>query len=108
MGTAASDGTIGRELRHGQALVQTTRPQATTESSEGVGFLVPIVAGAALAAYNPKVGIGAGSLTLVAAAAWKKNWVWWLVGCVTLLIASFFYFTNNEKTDSPTGSGAKA
>jgi hypothetical protein len=83
-----------RELRHGQALEQTTRPQATTESSEGVGFLVPLVAGGALAAYNPKLGIGAGSLTLVVAAVWKKNWAWWLVGCVTLFIALLFYLMN--------------
>jgi hypothetical protein len=61
-----------------------------------------------LAAWNPKLGMGAGSVTLVVAAIWKKNWVWWLVGCVTLLIALFFYFTNNEKTDNLTGSGAKA
>ena len=31
------------------------------------------------AAYNPKIGMGAGGLTLVVAAAWKKNWAWWLV-----------------------------
>jgi hypothetical protein len=97
-----------RELRHGQALEQTTRPLVTRESSAGVGFLVPLVAGGALAAYNPKLGIGAGGLTLVVAAVWKKNWAWWLVGCVTLFIALLFYFMNNEKTDSPTGSGAQA
>jgi 1,4-dihydroxy-2-naphthoate octaprenyltransferase len=54
------------------------------------------------------LGMGAGSLTLVVAAIWKKNWAWWLVGCVTLFIALLFYFTNNEKTDSPIGSGAQA
>jgi hypothetical protein len=97
-----------RELRHGQALEQTTRPGVARESSGGVGFLVPLVAGGALAAWNPMLGMGAGSLTLVVAAVWKKNWAWWLVGCVTLFIALLFYFTNNEKTDSPTGSSAQA
>jgi hypothetical protein len=97
-----------RELRYVQAVEQTTRPRVTRESSGGVGFLVPLVAGGAFAAYNPKVGMGAGGLTLVVAAVWKKNWAWWFVGCVTLLIALFFYFMNNEKTDSPTGSGAQA
>jgi hypothetical protein len=97
-----------RELRHGQAVEQTTRPRAPRESSGGVVFLVPLVAGGALAAYNPKLGMGAGGLTLVVAAVWEKNWAWWLAGCVTLFIALLFYFTNNEKTDSPTGSGAQA
>src|SRR5713226_7122102 len=97
-----------RELRHGQALEQTTRPRATRELSGGVAFLVPLVAGGALAAYNPKLGMGTGGLTLVVAAVWKKNWAWWLVGCVTLLIALLFYFMNAEKTDNPIGSGAQA
>jgi len=97
-----------RELRHVQVLEQTARPRASTESSGGVGFLVPLVAGGELAAWNPKIGMGAGSLTLVVAAVWKKNWAWWLVGCVTLFVALLFYFTNNEKTDSPTGSSAQA
>jgi hypothetical protein len=52
--------------------------------------------------------MGAGSLTLVVAAVWKKNWTWWLVGCVTLFIALLFYFANKEKTDNPAGSGAQA
>jgi hypothetical protein len=97
-----------RELRHGQAPEQTTRPRVTRESSSGIGFLVPLVAGGALAAYNPRLGMGAGGLTLVVAAVWKKNWVWWLAGCATLFIALLFYFTNAEKTDDPTGSGAQA
>jgi len=62
----------------------------------------------AVAAYNPKIGMGAGGLTLVAAAIWKKNWAWGLVGCVTLFIALLFCFMNNEKTDSPAGSSAQA
>jgi hypothetical protein len=97
-----------RELRHAQTGEQTTQPVVTGESSGGVGFLVPLVAGSALAAYNPKLGMGAGGLTLVVAAAWKKNWAWWLVGCVTLFIALFFYFMNNEKTGNPIGSDAQA
>jgi hypothetical protein len=80
----------------------------TTESSGRVGFIVPLVAGSALAAYNPKLGMGAGGLTLVVAAVWKKNWVWWLAGCVTLFIALLFYFMNDDKIDNATGSGAQA
>jgi hypothetical protein len=97
-----------RELRHGQAVEQATRPRVTMESNGGVGFLVPLVAGGALAGYNPKLGMGAGGLTLVVAAVWKKNWAWWIVGCVTLFIGLLFYFMNDEKTANSTGSGAQA
>jgi hypothetical protein len=97
-----------RELRVAQAVEQTAQPIAVPKASGGVGFVAPLIAGGALAAWNPKLGMGAGSLTLVVAAVWKKNWAWWLVGCATLLIALLFYFTNNEKTDNPIGSGAKA
>jgi hypothetical protein len=93
-----------RELRRVHSVEQPTRPRATHEASNGIGFLVPLIAGGALAAYNPKIGMGAGGLTLLVAAVWKKNWAWWLVGCVTLLIALLFYFTDNRKTDNPTGS----
>jgi hypothetical protein len=96
-----------RELRRVQAVEQTPRPRTNMKTS-GTGFLVSLVAGGALAAYNPKIGMGAGGLTLVAAAVWKKNWAWWLVGCVTLLIALLFYFKDNSKTDNPTGSGVQA
>jgi hypothetical protein len=97
-----------REQRQAQTVEQTSRHIAVQKASSGVGFVVPLMAGGALAAWNPKLGMGAGSLTLVVAAVWKKNWAWWLVGCVTLFIALLFYFTNSEKTDSPAGSGAQA
>jgi hypothetical protein len=97
-----------RELRQIAADQGMTRPIPANQESSGVGFIIPMIAGGALAAYNPKLGMGAGGLTLVAAAVWKKNWAWWFVGCVVLLIGLLFYFTNNEKTDNPTGSGAQA
>src|SRR5262249_28768920 len=97
-----------RELRRVQTLEQVTRPGATRQASGGVGFLVPLIAGGVLAAYNPKIGMGAGGLTLVVAGIWKKNWAWWLVGCVTLFVALLFYFTDNGKTDSRTGSSEQA
>jgi hypothetical protein len=98
-----------RELRRIAAAQQATRPGgATAKSSSAAAFLIPLAAGGALAAWNPKLGIGAGSLTLVVAAVWKKNWAWWLVGCVILFVALLFYLMNNEKTDNPTGSGAQA
>ena len=49
---------------------------APTADESGVGFLwLPIAGGVALASYSPKLAIGAGSVTLVAAAALKKNWI---------------------------------
>jgi hypothetical protein len=57
-----------RELRQGQASEQTSRPRVTRESEGGIGFLVPLVAGGTLAAYNPKLGMGAGGLTIAVAA----------------------------------------
>jgi hypothetical protein len=97
-----------RELRRERAVEQPARPISDRVASGGIGFLFPLVAGGGLAAYNPKLGMGAGGLTLVAAAIWKKNWVWWFVGCVTLFIALLFYFTNSERTDDSVGSGAQA
>jgi hypothetical protein len=98
-----------RELRQIAADQGMTRPVlANQESSTGVGFLIPPIAGGALAAYSPKLGMGAGGLTLVAAAVWKRNWIWWFVGCVVLLIGLLVYFFENEKTDDSVGSGARA
>jgi hypothetical protein len=41
-------------------------------------------------AYSPKLAIGAGGLTLAAVALYKKDWSWWIVGAVILVIALFF------------------
>ena len=80
-----------RELRHIAAAEQTTRPAATETEHSVAGFLVPLVAGGALAAYNPKLGMAAGGGTLVIAAIFKKGWAWWVLGAVILALALFFY-----------------
>jgi hypothetical protein len=97
-----------RELRQIAADQGMTRPVPANQESGGGGFLIPIIAGGALAAYNPTLGMGAGGLTLVVAAVCKKNWVWWFVGFVVLLIGLLFYFIENEKADDSVGSGAQA
>lgn len=84
-----------RELRNAATTVP-TRPRATTSEHNVAGFLIPLVAGGALAAYNPKIGMAAGGGTLAVAAIFKKGWAWWLVGCVTLLVALFFYFADRD------------
>jgi len=86
-----------RELRHIAAAEQTTRPDATETEHGVVGFLVPLVAGGALAAYNPKLGMAAGGGTLVIAAIFNKRRAWWVFGAVILALALFFYWNKQNE-----------
>jgi hypothetical protein len=83
-----------RELRRIEAVQRATRPEVPSTQPGGLGFLIPIVAGGAVAAYDPKIGIAAGGLTLAIAAIYKKGWRWWVVGIVILAVALFFYWEN--------------
>jgi hypothetical protein len=83
-----------RELRRIEAEQRAARPEEPSTQHCGLGFLVPIVAGGALAAYDPKLGMGTGGLTLAIAAIFKKDWRWWVVGSVILAVALFFYWDN--------------
>jgi len=65
-----------RELRRSEATQPATRPDATTTEHNVATFLIPLVAGGALAAYNPKLGMAAGGGTLAIAAIFKKGWAW--------------------------------
>jgi hypothetical protein len=89
-----------RELRRLEVARQTARPEATSNDHSGYGLLVPLVAGGALSAYDPKLGIAAGSLTLLAAAIWKKDWRWWVVGSVILAVALFFHWEKQNAVGS--------
>ena|SRR6266851_10320808 len=89
-----------RELRHIEAAQGATRPEVPSTQQGGLGFLIPIVAGGALAAYDPKLGMGAGGLTLAIAAIFKKSWRWWVVGSVILAVALFFYWENQKEPGS--------
>jgi len=75
-----------REQRQAQTVEQAIRPIAIQKASAGVGFVVPLIAGGALAAWNPKLGMGAGSLTLVVAIVWKKE-----LGLVARGVRHFMY-----------------
>jgi cell division protein FtsW (lipid II flippase) len=92
-----------RELRSIQAAQRAARPEEPSTEHGGLGFLIPIVAGGALAAYDPKLGMGAGGLTLVIATFFSKGWRWWVVGIVILAVALFFYW--NDKNAAKTRSG---
>jgi hypothetical protein len=87
-----------RELRQIEATRKEAEPESQKVPGGGVsGVLLPLVAGSALTAYNPKIAIGAGSLTLAAAAVFKKGWSWWIVGIFILVIGLFFQW--NQKTE---------
>jgi len=83
------------ELRRIEAIRQEAQPEISQAQIDGTGLLLPLVAGGALAALNPKLAIGAGGLTLVLAALYKKGWNWWIVGFF-VLAAGFFFASNDQ------------
>jgi hypothetical protein len=89
-----------------QAAQPEPQPETTKAEVGGSALLIPVIALETLAAYNPKFGIAVGSLTLVSSAAFKKGWTWWLVGCVILVVALFFYW--KDRQDSETVSAKTA
>jgi hypothetical protein len=93
-----------RELRRIGAAQRATRSDATTTQHDVAGFLIPLAAGGALAAYNPKLGMAAGGGTLVVAAIFKKGWAWWVLGAVILALALFFYWNKQNEEDSRSGN----
>jgi hypothetical protein len=87
-----------RELRRIEAARNDAQPEVPTVHDQGAAVLLPILAGSALAAYNPKLAIGAGGLTLLAAAIYKKGSTWWIVGVLTLALGLFFQW--NDKNEN--------
>jgi hypothetical protein len=87
-----------RELRQVEAGREEPQSEPRRLQGGASGLLLPLAAGSVLAAYNPKLAIGTGSLTLVAAAVYKKDWAWWIVGLLILVIGLFFKWNQkNEK-----------
>lgn len=86
-----------RELRRIAAAQQPTRPDATGNEHNFVGFLIPLVAGGALVAYNPKLGMAAGGGTLAIAAIFKKGTAWWILGFFIFVLALFFYWDKQNE-----------
>jgi hypothetical protein len=85
-----------RELRQIEAANAETRPDTPEPLDAKVIFLLPMVAGAALAAYNPKLAMGAGGLTLCWAAFYKKGGTWWFAAVLLIVFGVFFLW--NEQT----------
>jgi len=86
-----------RELRRIQAAQQT---QSKVDTDGASLLLIPLLIGGALAAYSPKLALGAGSLTLLAAVHYRKGWQWWLVGALTVFLALLFMkWEGNQEVD---------
>jgi hypothetical protein len=86
-----------RELRQIEAARIAAQPEALRGQDGGASILLPLIAGGALAAYNPKLAMGAGGLTLLVAALYKKGWSWWIAGVLILLVGLFFQW-NEQST----------
>lgn len=79
-----------RELRRTEAARKAAQPAPATTEDSGAAFLLPMLAGGALAVHNPKLAMGAGGLTLLIAARYKKDWKWWIVGIFIFALGLFF------------------
>lgn len=86
-----------RELRRIEAAQQAAQPDPPEAEISGASFMLPMIAGGALAAYNPMLAIGAGGLTVLVAATYKKDWRWWLVGIVLLALGVYFQLNKNNE-----------
>jgi hypothetical protein len=85
-----------RELRQIQAARTAAEPAPSPSPGGSTLVLLPILAGGALAAYNPKLAVGAGGLTLVIAAYYKKGRNWWIAGILILVIGLLFHLNDEE------------
>ena len=86
-----------RELRQIEAARIAAQPESLRAQDGSVSILFPLVAGGALAAYNPKLAMAAGGVTLLVSALYKKDWRWWIVGILILAFGLFFQW-NDQST----------
>jgi hypothetical protein len=89
-----------RELRQHQ-VDNMSAPEATLPTLNGVSVFLPLVGGVGLAAYQPKLAIGAGGLTLLIAAALKKSSTWWMFGAIVLVLGIFFLWIDRDEEVTP-------
>jgi hypothetical protein len=83
-----------RELRQIETAWKEAHPEV---QDSGAGFLLALGAGGGLAAYNPKLATGAGGLTLLLAALYKKDWSWWILGIFILALGLFFQWNDKDE-----------
>lgn len=91
-----------RQLRRIET-AQQAEQSPPSDTHPGV-LWVPIAGSVALAIYNPKFVTGIGALLLISAAALKKDWRWWLVGVIAIVLGLFFYWNDAANTRSFAGS----
>jgi hypothetical protein len=87
-----------RELRQIEVAHAETHSETPEPLDAKVILLLPMVAGAALAAYNPKIAMGAGGLTLCWAAIYKKSGTWWFAA-VLLIVFGVFFLWNEQSSE---------
>jgi hypothetical protein len=85
-----------RELRQIEAARLQNEPQPLESQRDGLSFLLPVIAGGALAAYSPKLTLGAGGATLLVAGIYKKGWQWWAVGVLLVVLAALFLSSGQD------------
>ena len=93
-----------QELRrlHASQQVPEVAPVAGDPSALG-DFPWPLLAGGGfLALFNPTVALGAGILTLIAAALLKKRWQWWVIGAAIVALALFLLSGEQRKDATDT------
>jgi hypothetical protein len=83
-----------RELRRIEAARTEAQPETPMAHDGGASILLPLVAGGALAAYNPKLAMGTGALTLLVATFYSKGRSWWVVGLLLLVLGLFFQWND--------------
>jgi hypothetical protein len=84
-----------RELRV-EAAQEMAQP-VSSDPASGTDFPWYLLAGGGvLAAYNPALALGAGSLILVVSALQKKSWQWWAIGGVIVILSLCLMRTNLE------------
>jgi hypothetical protein len=91
-----------RELRRIEAAPKEDEPEALQTQDSGASFLLPVVAGSALAACNPKLAMGVGGTTILVAAFYKKGWTWWIVGILILVmgvVMGVFFQWKDQNTE---------
>jgi hypothetical protein len=94
-----------RELRRMEAARNEAQPEVPrVHDRQGAAVLLPVLAGGALAAYNPKLAIGAGGLMLLAAAIYKKGPTWWIVGILIFTLGVFFHWSESLRQKTNTNS----
>jgi hypothetical protein len=92
-----------RELRRIEATRQTLQPEVLDGHPDG--FPWPVIAiGGALAAANPWLGLGAGSLTLLVTALRDKDRRWLVVGALVVVISLLVLWLEGKGTNEGRGT----